>query len=190
MNVSVYKGLMDAVHPGFFAQPWLNAMPEQAVYEEMAMDLAEYDPARVSLPVPQGVTFGFYTGSREPLLRAVAQVDTDWVRLFGEKSQAFCAFSQGEIASFCLVEDMGVHVLSGQTLHVGVPGCVGTVPSFRRQGIGLRMVAEATALLKTRGYDISYIHYTGVAPWYARLGYRTFMRWNKNGPLQESEKND
>ena len=183
MDFSVYNGLLDAVHPGFFDQPWLRSLPEQDIFEEMALDLADFDPARVSLPVPAGVTFGFYTGSREKLLRAVCQVDPDWTPYFSGEEKAFCALAAGEIASFCLTEDMGVHTLGGHTLRVGGPGCVGTVPAFRRQGIGLRMVAEATFLLKKQGFDCSYIHYTGVASWYARLGYRTFMCWNKNGPL-------
>ena len=68
-------------------------------------------------------------------------------------------------------------------LKIGGPGCVGTVPEYRRQGIGLRLVQLATGILKDQGYDLSYIHYTAVAPWYAKLGYQTVLKWNGRGFL-------
>ena len=68
---------------------------------------------------------------------------------------------------------------------VGAPGCVGTVPACRRKGIGLKMVQNVTAILKRESYDLSCIHYTGVAPWYGKLGYETVLRWNRNGFLNE-----
>ena len=64
---------------------------------------------------------------------------------------------------------------------------VRAAPAFRRRGIGLKMVCDVTALLRDAGCDYSYIHYTGVAPWYARLGYRTCLRWSCAGPLPEGE---
>jgi hypothetical protein len=45
------------------------------------------------------------------------------------------------------------------------------------------MVKGVTQILKEEGYDLSYIHYTGVAPWYHKLGYRTVLKWNKSGVL-------
>ena len=57
----------------------------------------------------------------------------------------------------------------------------GTIPAYRKQGIGLKMVQNATAILKEVGYDLSYIHYTAVGHWYARLGYQTILRWNSQG---------
>ena len=95
----------------------------------------------------------------------------------GTMPPAYCAFVDGRVAAFCLVEDM----CTFQGLRVGGPGCVGTLPEFRRQGIGLKMVQNATALLRDRGFDLSYIHYTGVASWYAKLGYRTVLRWGREG---------
>ena len=92
----------------------------------------------------------------------------------------------GEIASFCAVEEWENCLLSNGKNRVGAPGCVGTVPEFRRRGIGLKMVADVTAILKREGYDVSYIHYTGVARWYAKLGYRTCLRWTCRGPLPET----
>ena len=46
-----------------------------------------------------------------------------------------------------------------------------------------KSAAAYIQILKEEGYDYSYIHYTGVAPWYEKLGYQTFAKWNKNGVL-------
>ena len=59
----------------------------------------------------------------------------------------------------------------------------GVTPEYRNKGVGLVMVRDVTSILKEEGYDISYIHYTGVAPWYRKLGYRTVLKWNKHGFL-------
>ena len=66
---------------------------------------------------------------------------------------------------------------------IGLLSSMYTDPAYRRRGIGLEMVRRATGILKEKGYDISYIHYTGVAHWYAKLGYQTVLRWNGNGFL-------
>ena len=131
------------------------------------------------LHCPEGITFGLYTGDLAPLHDAVRLVDADWVQYFDGKAPVFCAFDGGQVVSFCIVDDMGVH----EGLHIGGPGCVGTVPAYRRLGIGLKMVLLATAMLKAQGYDLSYIHYTQVGRWYARLGYETVLRWNSAGIL-------
>ena len=89
----------------------------------------------------------------------------------------------GRIASFCIIEDMGTHTLDGRAVRIGGPGCVGTVPEYRNRGVGLTMVRNVTRILKEEGFDFSYIHYTGVAPWYRKLGYMTILKWNKNGIL-------
>ena len=47
------------------------------------------------------------------------------------------------------------------------------------------MVQNATAILKARGYDLGYIHYTSVGHWYAHLGYRTVLKWNCQGSVGE-----
>ncbi len=45
------------------------------------------------------------------------------------------------------------------------------------------MVKHVTQILKEEGYDYSYIHYTYLAPWYERLGYKTVIKWNRDGIL-------
>ena len=43
------------------------------------------------------------------------------------------------------------------------------------------MVRRATARLKEKGFDLSWIHYTHLAAWYERLGYEAVLRWDRDG---------
>ena len=177
LNRMDWKALFDALYPGFFDMPSIRALPPSGQWEEMALDLKAFQPDDVRISVPEGITCGFYTGDRDALRRAVGRVDDTWPELFGEDARVYCAFDGHQVASFCLLEHMGDY----DGLRVGGPGCVGTLPEYRRRGIGLKMVQNATAILASEGFDISFIHYTGVAGWYARLGYRTVLRWNHRG---------
>lgn len=185
MNEPIYQALFNEMHPGFFDRPNIRARTSDEAFDEMLLPLDAFDPAAFGLSVPEDVFFGFYTGPMEPLLDAVRRVDPGWPPIFTPERRVYCGFCQDRIASFCIVEDMGAHMLNGKRLRFGGPGCVGTAPEFRRLGIGLKMVCNVTAILRQEGYDISYIHYTGVAPWYAKLGYRTFLRWTRDGFLPE-----
>ena len=176
-----YGGLFTSMHPGFFEREHISRIPEEETYDEMLLYLRGFDYPAV--PVPGGVTFGYYEGGIDALRARVAMVDDGWPSIYREGSRVFCAFLNGEVVSFCLIESMGEHEYFGHKLKIGGPGCVGTVPAFRRQGIGLEMIRRATLILKDEDYDISYIHYTGVADWYAHLGYRTILTWNRNGLL-------
>ena len=109
----------------------------------------------------------------------------DWLRFFDGRQRAYCGVTDGQVVSFCLIEDMGVYTIGGRPYRIGGPGCVGTVPAYRDRGIGLNMVKNVTQILRDEGYDYSYIHYTGVAPWYRKLGYRTILRWNGRGVVPE-----
>ena len=103
----------------------------------------------------------------------------DWAHLYPAGVRAYCAIAGDAVASFCIVDQMG----QWQGVKLGGPGCVGTVPAFRKRGIGLKMVENVTRILRDEGCDLSYIHFTGVAPWYAKLGYRTVLKWTGNGFL-------
>lgn len=169
-----YEALFHEMYPGFFESQDIRGLPSGPVFEEMVLDLRAGAPER---DAGGDVRFGFYAGGLDALRRAVRRVDETWPGLYTPESEIYCAFAGDAVASFCLIEDMGAHM----GLRIGGPGCVGTVPEFRRRGIGLRMVANATRILADRGFDLSYIHYTGVAGWYAKLGYRTVLRWNRDG---------
>ncbi len=147
-------------------------------YDEMKCDLRRFRVEDHDLPVPEDALFGWYSGPLEPLHEAVAAVDPDWVRYYGADSPVYCATLGEEIASFCNVEVWENCLLSNGKNKVGAPGCVGTVPKFRRRGIGLKMVALACEELKKQGCDTCFIHYTGVGRWYAKLGMETFLTWH------------
>ena len=176
-----FADVFDKMHPGFFEQEYVKNRPAEIYSDEMLLKLSEFDKDKYVFDVPRNVSFGYYKGTIEMLKESVAQVEESWVQFFQENSRIYCAMAGNEIASFCLIENFGSYPYDDGILKFGGPGCVGTVPKFRRQGIGLRMVFDVTQLLKDEGYDMSYIHYTGVSPWYAKLGYHTVLRWNCNG---------
>ena len=141
--------------------------------DEMLLALGGYtDP----LPALDGVTFGFYFGEPAPLLKAVNEVEPNWAKYYDGREPAFCGFVGDTVVSFCLLSDFGEREIFGGKAKFGGTGCVGTVPAYRRRGIGLKMVSLGTAILKERGFDYSYIHDTGVPDWYAKLGYKTIFR--------------
>ena len=178
-----YEALFGEIYPGFFEMEQIRSMNEERIYEEMILLLDEFDPNAYRKAFDSNISFGFFQGSLKELHAAVEQVDAEWLEFYHEKSRVYCGFFNGKIASFCIIEDMGEHLLDGRRIKIGGHGCVGTVPEFRNRGIGLVMVQNATRILKEKRYDLSYIHYTGVAPWYHRLGYRTILKWNKHGIL-------
>lgn len=175
-----YADMFNALFPGFFDQDYIRAMPPEDVPVEQILDLHTFDPGAVTIPCPEHITFGWYKGDMAPLHEAVALVDEDWVQYFNPGNRIYCAFDGDRVVSFCQVDAFGI--FDGK--RIGGPGCVGTIPAYRARGIGLKMVQQATAILKEDGFDISYIHYTGVGHWYARLGYETVVRWNCTGILE------
>jgi len=176
MNLD-YKDYFNHLFPGFFEREFIKNLPESNIAEEMIMDLHAFSVEDHQLSCPEQITFGMYSGELEPLHAAVREVDESWVEYFKADSRTYCAFDGNKVVSFCLVDSFGEY----KGLKVGGPGCVGTIPSYRKQGIGLKMIQNATAILKADGYDISHIHYTGVGPWYAHLGYKVVLRWNGKG---------
>lgn len=113
--------------------------------------------------------FGSFHG--DGLTEAVSAVERDWVQYF-DGSDVFCGTVAGNVASFCILDD-DVECMFSDGSKIGSIGCVGTVPEFRRRGIGLKMVELAARELYRRGCEKIFIHYTGVYAWYAKLGFRT-----------------
>lgn len=175
--------LFHSMHPHFFEQESIQSLSENWKFDEMLLRLEEFDPHKYEKALEPSVTVGFFEGKRAELLKAVEQVDPDWPVYFGEEDRVLCGWLDGKVASFCIVDHMGTHEVNGRKLKIGGPGCVGTLPEYRDRGIGLTMVKKATQILKDEGYDYSYIHYTYVAQWYAKLGYETVLQWTKNGIL-------
>lgn len=167
------------LHPGFFDEDYIRSLPEEHIFDEQVLDLHAWQEG-APVACPPHITFGRYQGDMEALQAAVREVDEDWVQWFTDPEEVFCAFDGDKVASFCLLDDCGAY----EGLRIGAPGCVGTVPAYRKQGIGLRMVQKATAILQQEGYDLSWIHYTHVGRWYARLGYKTVLKWNAKGIVE------
>lgn len=176
--------LFNSIYPGFFESGSVRALSEDMLYDEMLLPLSEFDIHKYEHKLEDNISFGFYNGSIAELKKAVEKVDPDWVQFFDEDDRIYCGYADGRIASFCLVDDMGTYNINGRLLKIGGPGCVGTLPEYRNKGIGLTMVSHVTRILKEEGYDYSLIHFTGVAPWYERLGYKTSIRWSRNGIIR------
>ena len=175
-----YVRMFQCMHPGFFQREYIQSIPKDKEYEEMILWLKDFSVDAVKIDVPPEITFEYFRGDADKLLEAVRQVEEGWAPIYEKKPRTFCAYHGDRIVSFCIIEDMK----SYENLKIGGPGCVGTVPDFRKKGVGLRMVQLATDILKQEGFDISYIHYTGVARWYAKLGYEPILKWNGEGILQ------
>lgn len=175
-----YADMFNQLHPGFFEKEYIRSLPAEHIFDEQILDLRAFSVEDVKIDCPAHITFGLYKGDMAVLREAVLEVDEDWVEYFSEGDQVYCAFDGDQVVSFCLLDEFGRY----EGLRIGGPGCVGTIPSHRKQGIGLKMVQNATAMLKEAGFDLSYIHYTYVAHWYARLGYKTVVRWNTKGIVE------
>ena len=172
-----YEELFHSLFPGFFNDPGIRSMPENQVSTELILDLRKKTPISVPFTDPGGILFGEYHGDFGKLKEAVGRVEEEWVQYFDEGNRVYCAFDGEQVISFCILSDWGNHA----GLHIGGPGCVGTIPEYRRKGIGLEMVRRGTMILKEEGFDLSWIHYTHVGPWYEKLGYRNVLRWNCKG---------
>lgn len=176
------KKLFHMMHPDFFNREYIKSISDdKIIFDEMLLNLNDFDDSIYEKSFDNTVSFGFYCGNRNELLEKVRCVEDDWVDFFGETDIVFCGYVNGEVVSFCIVEDMGEYEIDGKRVKIGGPGCVGTLPEHRNNGIGLTMVKRATQILKNEGFDYSYIHYTHIADWYSKLGYKTVLQWTKNG---------
>lgn len=178
------KDLFTSLHPDFFEQDYVKNMESDEVFDEMILYLKDFSLEDVKISAPEGISFGFWKGSVKDsvLQNAIKSVEEDWLEFFNDDSaeKIFCAFDGEKIASFCSIGPFGTY----NGLKIAGPGCVGTVPEYRKKGIGLKLVQNATQIIKEQGYDISYIHWTTFVKWYSRLGYKTIARWNKNGIVE------
>ncbi|SCX94353.1 Acetyltransferase (GNAT) domain-containing protein [Lachnospiraceae bacterium XBB2008] len=183
MTEEQYEALFMEMHPGYFERDYVRAVPDDEPASEMMLALIDFDEGAYTKNLDEEVTFGYYEGGLDDLLKAVAKVVPHWTQFFGEDTRVYCGFVNGEIASFCQIEDFGEHQIGDVKWKIGGPGCVGTLPEYRNRGIGLSMVRNVTKILKEESYDHSYIHYTYETAWYSKLGYKTFLQWNGKGPV-------
>lgn len=180
-----YEKLLLEMKPGFFERDYVRNIPDGETASEQILRLQSFDAKVYDKKLPANVTFGFYKGDIEELRRLVAQVVDHWPQFFTEESRIYCGYVDGKVASFCILEDGGEHVINGVKCRVGEPGCVGTLPAYRDRGIGLTMIRNVTEIFRQELYDFSYIHWTFETQWYAKLGYKTVLRWNNRGVVRE-----
>lgn len=175
--------LFNNMHPDFFEARHIRSLPKEYIFDEMILSLELFDPTVYERDLGETVTFGFFAGDINELKAAITEVDCDWLQYFSKDKRIYCGFKNERIASFAIISDLGTHSINERDVRIGGPGCVGTLPQFRDSGIGLTLVKKVTEILKNEGYDYSYIHYTYVASWYEKLGYKVALRWNKSGML-------
>lgn len=143
--------------------------------DEMILELEDFQFDKLTLHGSDIAEYGWFNGDMDEIKSAVALVDESWMQYFVNPRNIYVAKVHGEIASFCLVDTNCQNYLSDKYCKVGMPGCVGTVPKFRNKGIALEMVARVTEYLKKQGMEVSFIFFTGVAEWYEKIGYKTFL---------------
>ncbi len=141
---------------------------------EMGMDLMDFTPL---LP-DTDIAYDFLKGRHDELTEAVATVDKEWVQYFSNDSNIYCGFKGDEIACFCLVDFDAQCIVSDNSSKVTSIGCVGTVPQYRRNGYGLKMVENATLISKEKGCTKGFIHQTHLEKWYGKLGYKTVIKFS------------
>ena len=145
---------------------------------EMKMDLKDFDINNVSINLNiDDVIFKYNDHPFEDVTCAVAKVQKEWVKFFHDNGSCFIAEKKGKVVGFCNTSFDDPTLVSSSGNQVGNVGCVGVIPSARKAGIGLAMVAYATNELKKHGCTIGHIHYTDLEKWYAKLGYKTYINY-------------
>lgn len=132
MNKQDSISLFNSIYPDFFEREGICNLAEELIFEEMILPLSRFDANRYEKRLKSGVSFGFYEGDPENIEKAVEKVDPAWVPYFNGKNRIYCGYADGKIASFCLVEHLGTYCVGGVQAKIGAPGCVGTVPEYRR----------------------------------------------------------
>lgn len=161
---------------GFFKK---RGYKESHITYNMDIDTADFEYDALDIPKPSNIEYRFATESdKEELLKAVEQVVPDWVDLYREcDDEILLAICDGEIAGFEMLNEYG-GIFNKNAVKHGCIGCVGTVPKFRKRGIGLDMTARSVQILKDRGCDKVQLLYLVLDKWYGKLGfYITSTQW-------------
>ena len=128
LSAEQWAAIFNEIHPGFFDRDYVKRVADDEPASEMFMGLDNIDACSYEKSFTADITFGYYEGDMEELKAAVEKVIPHWVPLFTENSRVYCGFEDGKIASFCMIEDFGEHIINGRKCRIGGPGCVGTVP--------------------------------------------------------------
>lgn len=171
----LFQGVPDSPAVDFFRERGYRA---QWYSVNMELSLKEFSLEKLNIPpAPKGLSYRFAEASdRAPLLAAVKEAKSTWTSIFERCTDpVYLAVMDGEIAGFAILDPSGGRfVQPGQ--QVGSIGCVGVVPAWREQGIGLQMVAHGAEWLKSQGSTQVELRYTWLENWYGRLGFTTTCR--------------
>ncbi len=152
---------------------------ESHITYNMDIDTTDFEYAHLNIPKPQNIEYRFAEESdKGELLKAVELVVPDWVDMYREcDDEILLAICDGRIAGFEMLNEYGGVFTKNAEKH-GCIGCVGTVPEFRKRGIGLDMTARSVQILKDRGCDKVQLLYLVLDKWYGKLGfYITSTQW-------------
>lgn len=150
---------------------------KQTCYE-MKMDLDEFDLSNAPINNDlDDVIFKYNDHEFSDVTSAVAKVSKEWVKFFHDSGSCYIAEKKGKVVGFCNISFDDPTLVSRKGIKVGNVGCVGVIPSARKAGIGLTMVAYATNELKKHNVAIGHIHYTDLEKWYSKLGYKTYINY-------------
>lgn len=82
----------------------------------------------------------------------------------------------GKIVSHVWVAERPVFYRGQAILPTGGIGGVGTLPEYRGRGLATLLLEDAIAYMERKGHAISML-FTGINPFYARLGWTDFPEW-------------
>ena len=119
--------LLDRMYPNFFQRDNIRNLPDEWICDEMILSLDEFEPNKYNKKLDDSISFGYYDGDLDKLKEEVGKVVQYWTKSYNGTHRAYCGYIDGKIASFCLIENKGVHNINGHEFKIGGPGCVGTL---------------------------------------------------------------
>lgn len=103
----------------------------------------------------------------EILCGAFFEIEIDQIRI---------AEVDGKIVSHVWVAERPVFYRGQTVIPMGGIGGVGTLPEYRGRGLATLLLEDAIAYMERKGQPISML-FTGINPFYARLGWADFPEW-------------
>ena len=90
------KDLFISLHPNFFVLYYVKNMDSDEIFDEMVLELKVFSENEVEIPIPEGITFGFWEKSvKDPIMqKAIKDVEEDWLEFFNEDSEEAELFAE------------------------------------------------------------------------------------------------
>ncbi len=135
------------------------------------MEVVVRHPTVEELPIVWEVLCGAF--GEEPRERFRRQL---WEDSTVTLDQIRIAEVDGKIVSHVWVAERPVFYRGQVVLPMGGIGGVGTLPEYRKHGLATKLLCDAIAYMERKGHAISML-FTGINPFYARLGWADFPEW-------------